>query len=371
MLCEYASLNGGERSMLALLPGLCNSEFDIAIAAPRVGPLAGAIQSLGLDLVPLALHDAAGHRLDQQECRKRIHDVINSVRPSLVHANSLSMSRLCGPLTADLRIPVLGHLRDIINVNRQVIRDLNNNSQLLAVSAATRQWYLQRGIDRGHCFVQYNGVDLDRFQPRTATGYLHRELGLPDGASFVAAIGQLGMRKGLDVLLEAANHVAAKTVDVHFLIIGQRYSQKEEALEYERQLHELARREPLAGRCHFLGLRDDIPRLLNELTLLVHSARQEPLGRVLLEAAAAGVPVVATDVGGTPEIFPTEDDAILLPSGDASALFKGIMRGLREDDNRPRLARNARQRIADTFSVKRIASQMLTRYRQLLESEIS
>jgi glycosyltransferase involved in cell wall biosynthesis len=112
------------------------------------------------------------------------------------------------------------------------------------------------------------------------------------------------MRKGLDTLLAAAGRIAGGQPNAHFLIVGQRYSQKQEAFEYEAALHAVASQPPLAGRVHFLGLRDDMPGLLNELALLVHAARQEPLGRVLLEAAASAVPVIATAVGGTAEIFP-------------------------------------------------------------------
>ena len=110
------------------------------------------------------------------------------------------------------------------------------------------------------------------------------------------------------------------------MIVGQRYSQKQEALEYERQVHAAADSGPLRGRVHFLGVRNDVDRLLNEFTLLAHPARQEPLGRVLLEAAAAGVPVVATDVGGTREIFPAETaSACLVPPDDPAALAAAIV----------------------------------------------
>ena len=105
--------------------------------------------------------------------------------------------------------------------------------------------------------------------------------------------------------------VAGDDLPFAWLIIGQRFSEKEESRQFEAGLHQ-AGAGPLAGRIHFLGVRDDIPEILNELTLLVHPARQEPLGRVLLEAAAAGVAVVATDVGGTREIFPPESDSACL-----------------------------------------------------------
>ena len=89
------------------------------------------------------------------------------------------------------------------------------------------------------------------------------------------------MRKGWLTLLAAAREVVDTADNVHFVIVGQRYSQKQEALEYERQVHAAADSGPLRDHVHFLGVRSDVDRLLNEFTLLAHPARQEPLGRVL------------------------------------------------------------------------------------------
>ena len=83
-------------------------------------------------------------------------------------------------------------------------------------------------------------------------GYLHRELGLPPESLLVGTIGQIGLRKGHDVLLRAAAAIAGRLPNVHYLIVGQRHSEKDESRQFERDLHE-ASSGPLAGRVHFLG----------------------------------------------------------------------------------------------------------------------
>ena len=124
----------------------------------------------------------------------------------------------------------------------------------------------------------------------------------------------------------------------------------------------------MAGRVHFLGVRDDVPRILNELTLLVHPARQEPLGRVLLEAAAAGLAVVATDVGGTREIFPPESAAAcLVPPDDVQAMSAAIGRLLGDAAERRRLAENARRRVEEAFDLKRAVAGLVKHYEELIE----
>ena len=174
----------------------------------------------------------------------------------------------------------------------------------------------------------------------------------------------------MDVLAEAARQVVAIRSDVHFLIVGARYSNKREAVEYESQLQNEVACAPLAGRVHFLGIRNDIEHLLNEATILVHAARQEPLGRVLLEAAAAGTPVVATDVGGTGEILPPESAAAeLVPPDNAPALARAILHLLDSDELRQRMSAAAR-RIAETrFDAKQAADNLAEHYRQVLNAK--
>jgi glycosyltransferase involved in cell wall biosynthesis len=369
VLCEYASLNGGERSLLTVLEHGLGSRFNVRVAAPAAGPLAASLRTLGIPHVPLELHAREGHRLELAECRCRLQRVLDAVRPDLLHANSLSMSRLSGPLAAAARLPSLGHLRDIVRINRRTADDLNCHTRLIAVSAATRGWYADLGLNAQRVHVVHNGVDLQRFRPRPATGDLHRELNLPPDALLVGSVGQIGMRKGLDTLLAAARRIAGGQPDAHFLIVGQRYSQKREAVEYEAALHAVASQPPLAGRVHFLGLRDDMPGLLNELALLVHAARQEPLGRVLLEAAASAVPVIATAVGGTAEIFPG-GEAVLVPPDDAEAIVVATQNLLADSAARGRLARAARQRAETAFDSATAARALIAHYEAVLQTAL-
>ena len=149
-------------------------------------------------------------------------------------------------------------------------------------------------------------------------------------------------------------------------MIGQRFSAKDESRQFEDQLHQAAAG-PLAGRVHFLSARNDVSRILNELTLLVHPARQEPLGRVLLEAAAAGVAVVATDVGGTREIFPPEcEAAFLVPPGDVQAMSAAVAELLGDAARRKRLAENARRRAEDAFDLNQAVGGLLKHYEELI-----
>ena len=369
ILCEYGSLNGGENSMLALLPLLKEHGVTFRVVCPPTGPLAETLNRFDIETVPFELR--TGTSLEER--RHRLGKLLWNLRSRLVHANSLAMGRVAGVILADMCTPSIVHLRDIIRLNRSAVADLNRFRRILVVSEATRRFHVDQGLHATSCHVMYNGVDLEQFRPTPPNGYLHRELGLPPEAKLLAVIGQIGLRKGQDMLLDVLSPIFSRRTDVHLLLVGQRWSSKPESLRFEQEIQARIKQEPFRKwhdeRVHVLGVRDDVPRLLNELTLLVHPARQEPLGRVLLEAAACGIPVVATDVGGTREIFPDSDfprqkdaaSARIVPVNSPEVFYQAVETLLDDLPLRHQLGVAARHR-AETAFAREIAAENLYRH---------
>ena len=117
-------------------------------------------------------------------------------------------------------------------------------------------------------------------------------------------------------------------------------------------------------RLHRLGWRDDIAVILNEIDILVHPARQEPLGRVLLEAASCARPIVATRVGGTEEILTDGISAILVPARTPAALAAGMHRVLSDRSEAQRLGAAARAQVVAKFNIRNTAPRLLTAWRE-------
>ena len=363
-VCEYGTASGGERSLLAWLPHVQAAGYDVIVVAPQDGLFIDALGNLEIPVIAWRLDSSAASSLLETR-RKFLSDVIQKVQPDLVHANSLSMSRVAGTVAKDLGVTSIGHLRDIVRISRQAMQDLNCNTRLLAVSQATANWHIGHGLSPDATHVLYNGVDLTEFTPRPKSGYLHRELSLPAHARLLGSVGQIGMRKGLDVLLAAMPSIFEQFPDVHLLLAGERTSAKEEAIAFEQQLHHSASQPSLKGRIHFVGYRHDMPQLLVELTLLVHAARQEPLGRVLLEAAASGVPVIATDVGGTREIF-EDPSARIIPADDSQKLTEAVTALLNDPVLMVKQAASAHETIEKRFDILQSSAELLRIYRALL-----
>ncbi|MGA2034731.1 MAG: glycosyltransferase family 4 protein [Thermoguttaceae bacterium] len=409
LLCEYPTLNGGEQSMLSTLDAVAAAGFSLAAVAPPRGPLAAALAARQVDVLPWHAHgdcpdfrvaiacDRSENgtvpldgRIAQGAQREELARLVRGYGPDLLDANSLAMGRLSGPVAAELGVPGLAHVRDIVRLGTQAMADVNRHRRLLAVSQATRDFHVAQGMAAERVRVLYNGVDLARFCPRPGSGYLHRELGLLPQARLIGTIGQISLRKGQDLLVEAAAMLAQQRpakgdspifaatkrgsvpeigtipVPVHYLMVGERFSGKDESRRFEAAVRQATERLP--GFFHWLGSRTDVDRLLGELTLLVHPARQEPLGRVLLEAAAAGVAVVATDVGGTREIFPPQSrSARLVPAEDAAALALAMQELLADPAERARLSAAARQRAEEQFDLRLAAAELVRHYQEVLE----
>jgi glycosyltransferase involved in cell wall biosynthesis len=365
---EYGTLNGGEHSMLAALERLQDAKLEFVALAPRAGRLSNALRTLGLAHIPLDLQDNIGHRLPHKEVLQLLRSAIRDAAPDLVHANSLSMGRLTGALAADLSIPTAAHLRDILRLSAAAIADLNRNRLLLPVSRATLRFHAEQGVDVGRMRVLYNGVDVAHFCPRPATGRLKDVLGIERDSILALTIGQIGLRKGQEVLAESAALLAEPLPALHYLIVGERLSAKPESMAFERDVLGRFENAGLSGRVHRLGYRTDVEWLMNEADLLVHPAHQEPLGRVLLEAAACGLPIVATAVGGTTEILEDGVSARLVPPGNPAALAEAIRAAVEDKETGLRMAAAARKTVETRFAVESSATELALVWRALLES---
>jgi glycosyltransferase involved in cell wall biosynthesis len=366
LLFEFPSLHGGERSLLALVEPLRARDWSLTALAPPTGPLAGALAASGIAHVPFAVRDAAGHRRPRPELHDELHAHLQDLAPDLLHANSLAMGILSGTLGERLPVPSTAHLRDIVRLSPAQVAALNSHARLVAVSRAVRDFHVAQGLDPDRVDVVYNGIDAAQFGPHRRTGTLRSARGLSDEAVLIGTIGQIGLRKGLDVWADAAVRLLASGRDFHAVVVGARHSTKAESVAFEAAFAERFATAGFASRRHLLGERTDVPDLLAELDLLVHPARQEPFGRVLLEAAASGVPIVATDAGGTREMLENERSALLVPPGDARRLADAVARVLDDPSEAARRAEAAGARIVQEFPVERAALGLDAAWRRVL-----
>jgi glycosyltransferase involved in cell wall biosynthesis len=331
---------------------LMNDSFEFIAIAPPVGSLAEKLSQLKIPLHPWNLIDAEENRFSRDQMELNLISAVREISPNLLHANSLSMGRLTGSVATKIGIPTSAHLRDIIKLKKSVIHDLNGNTKLVAVSQATKIFHIDQGLSPDNTEVIYNGVDCNQFQPKKRTGFLHQELKLPESSILTLTVGQIGLRKGQDILARASIDACQNFPELHVIIAGERNSQKQESIQFEKNIKQIFKQNHLEHRLHMIGYRNDIHKILNEVDLVIHPAHQEPLGRVLLEAGASGKAIIATDVGGTAEILENQKSARLIPPGDPETLSKVILELIADKEQRISLGEEARHRIGSAFSIE-------------------
>ncbi len=222
-------------------------------------------------------------------------------------------------------------------------RLLGRLDHVVAVSHAQAAKVRRAGVPERRISVVQNAIDAGRFaHPDPAAR--QALLGLfPKAPSLVvAAAGRLSPEKAFHDLVEAARQVLARQPDAGFVLFGDGPLRAPLA----RQLQEAG----LTGRFVLAGFRDDLDRLVPAADLFAQSSLTEGLPNVILEAAAAGVPVVATAVGGTPEVVQDGEGGLLVPPGQPDALAAGLSALLADRPRRLELGRRARHRVLAHFT---------------------
>ena len=233
------------------------------------------------------------------------------------------------------------------------------DQSLIVVSEAAHE-ALPRML-RPRARVIVHGVDLsaadDAVADRaTVRPQVRAELGVPDGDLVVLTVANLRPEKGYDTLLDAARLVVDQGLPVRFVSVG-RGSEEQAMADRHRALG-------LGERFTFLGLREDVMRLLVAADVFVLPSRQEGLPVVLMEATAVGLPIVATAVGGVPQVLTDGVDGLVVPPDSPPDLAAAIARMVEDPELRLRLGRGARAR-STMFDVTGASVEIEGIYRQV------
>lgn len=225
--------------------------------------------------------------------------------------------------------------------------------RLIAVSDAIVRKLVAEARDTTAISRIYNGVDLARFDRATSGGSavrdaVRREFGIPLDAPVAASIGRLEPEKGHPTLIEAWPIVHHHVPNAHLLIVGE----GSERDRLEGLAHAHLRAEICCASVHFLGRREDVPQILAATDVVVMPSYREAQGLAIIEALAAHRPVVASNVGGIPEMIVNGENGLLVPSHDPSALAAATAMILTDHALAARLAAAGHAMVHEKFSLE-------------------
>jgi len=351
-LSSARHFGGGERHFVDLTNGLMRSGHEVFAATTPESPLLPELQKLSAgNILRLPFRkpfDVASAWKLRRFARDRDIEIIHAHMARDYPLASLAAGSLRPRLvlTRHVLFP-MGKLHKL--TRRRVARMIAVSE---AVAASLRE---QKIFDEAQITVVRHGIDLERFQS---------VVGRNESRTLrVGMVGELSRVKGQKEFVRAAALIAGQRTDVEFIIAGRDNSAEG---EYRRELTQSIESAGLAEHISVIESRIDVAEFLSQLDVFVSASSSEAFGLAIVEAMAAGVPVIATASDGAREIITDSQTGRLVPIGDVDELAKRIGELLGDSAERKRLADNARSKAAEDFSLPRMIAETEAVYSQVL-----
>jgi glycosyltransferase involved in cell wall biosynthesis len=344
---------GAESHALLMMKEQALAGHEVCYAGPMDSWLGRACAEAGLMTEHIPMHG-----LFDLWSHWRLRRLVRRMRADVVHGHLIRGAMYAGRAGHRDRAPLA-----ICTAHATTAKThMQRCAHIIAVSGAVREGLLSAGYAERDVSLIYNGVPPDPHgnAPLTASqrAELRAELGIPQGAFAVVNAGRFVRDKGQDLLVQAMRQTDER---VHLCLIG------DPATDFGRTVQAMVAAEPaLKARVHALGYRQDVQRLLPAFDAFALASRREALSIAVIEAFAARVPVVATRVGGVPEIVRHEDTGLLVPPEDAAALARGIERLRTDADTAHRLTESGHRQYADHLTARAMVERTLALYQRCL-----
>ena len=362
--------SGAERALLMTLRSLDQRVYEPYVLVGTHGEFASQVRALGVkcDVMPIAPLDRA-KPFSSSFSIARVAAAALRFRPSLIHTNDMPSYQPGGYAARLLGVPVVTHLRfpDARDGYRWFFRP--PFSLAIFISEAFKADALREAPDvfsPDRATVVYDAVEPPRQWNDAERAAQRERLGLPNDRPVVAITGQVAEVKGIWEFVEAANQL--RDTNAIFAVLGDDLrTQGAVRREMEAKVASLG----LSERVVFLGFRRDAPELVQAFDVVAAPSRVEPFGLASLEAMAAGRAVVASRVGGIPEVVRDEREGILVPAENPHALASGIARLLANPAERVAMGDSGRERAAQVFGMRVHGQAVHDVYEQLLSRKRS
>jgi glycosyltransferase involved in cell wall biosynthesis len=378
LIIARLNIGGPATHVVQLAAGLPAERFEVCLIAGREGRGEGSMRYLAekAGITPIWIPELSPALAPSNTIAFwKILRQIRHWRPDIVHTHT-AMAGALGRTAAHLAgVPVVVHtfhghvLRGYFSppaeaLFRAIERSLARHSdRLITLSSSLREDLVAlRVAPRGKIQVIPLGMEFGMLltMPRRQ-GELRRELAIPEDVPLVGSIGRLVPIKNHALLLRAARRMVDLGTPAQFVIVGDG--------ELRAQLEHLSDQFGLETRVHFLGWRENLPPIYSDLDLLALTSENEGTPVAVLEAMAAGVPVVATSVGGVPDVIRAGETGTLVDSQEAEAFARAMGDALRDTANSRAMAHRARSEVSARFGKERMLAETASLYELLLASK--
>ena len=354
-ICSSSATSGAENNVLHLSRTLAGHGHAVNAVVPAPGWLPDRLSAAGIPVRVQGMKGLGWYRL--------MGTLVKEARAGRVDVAHTHLTRAAyfghtfGLLTGTPIVTSV-HIANNDNIYRRLARGQN---RLVAVSDFVRGMLHGRGVPEAYVTTVHNGTDmLDRAGGDARA--VRAALGIPEGRAVIGMVGRVCPEKGHPEAIEALRTIVAGGRDAHLLLVGR------EVPEFRREIRASVAGD-LAGRVTFAGERDDVPALLDASDLAAMPSVMETFGIAALEAMARARPVVATRVGGLPEVVRDGATGLLVepdPARLAGALAEAFDRLLARPAERELMGRNGREVVRAHFTLDKMAGRFEAVYARAL-----
>jgi len=357
------STGGTPTALLRLLSEINRSEYDLTVISfySNDSFISNEIMDLDISVIDLGMT-----RKWRIYAFWKLNHFLKDIQPVILHTwlfHANITGRILGRFN---KVPLIIASRRSTNIGgswREILmrKTSGMNDRIIAVSEAARQAEINNSkIPPNKVVTIHNGLDTTLYKSVSdeAIKTIRDSFEIPDDAILLGAVGRLHPAKGFNDLITAMELLERKTSSTHLLIVGEG--------ELMDQLKLQVRKSNLDGKIKFAGIRNDIPEIMSAFDIFVSPSLWEGLPNVVLEAMAAGKPVVATSVGGTPEVVVDSLTGLLVPPHNPEALANAILFLCENPKLRKSMGQAGRDRVIKHFSIEQMVQQTEKLYHELI-----
>ena len=347
-------LYGGALQVFYLLRGLANKPVRSVLVCPEGSAIAKAAH----DVVDKVYEMPMRGDLDIGFI-KRLKWVLKEEQADLVHLHSRRGADVLGGIAAKWAGVKCICSRRVDNPESPFVAKLKYRlfDQVITISNGIREVLLSEGVPGDKVRCVHSAVDVEKFDRPPDPEWFFQALALPPESRVLAVIAQLIHRKGHRHLFAALPEVIEKHPDIRVLLFGK--GPKAE------QLQQQIEQQGLAAHVQLIGFRDDLHWIMPNLYGVIHPADMEGLGVSLLQAAAAGVPIVGTNAGGIPEIVRDGENGILIEPQNVSQLRDALLRLLEDEQQARAWGQAGKEIVKAEFSIEAMVEGNFSIYQDL------
>jgi len=375
LIDDFNFMGGTEKHLIQLVTFLDKKKFSTIICPLNMNtntPLIQYVRQLGIKILPLPIN-----RIYSFGAIKRVFQLIQLIRENRIEIIQTFhfSSDILGAMVAKLiNIPVIISSRRDMGFaengkHHLVARRLVNPvfTAIITVSNRLRKAIITaEHVNARKLITIYNGVNFVAYKKSINKKIKLKELGLNPGCFHVGVVANLRPIKGIEYFIEAAAQILKKIPQTQFIIVGGNAYTDEVAKPYRNKLNCLIDELKLNNNIFFLGERQDIPEILNILDVFVLSSLSEGFSNTIIEAMAAGTPVVVTDVGGNAEAVIHNKTGVIVPPKNSQAIARAVISLLSNPNRALRIGQAGKRRARELFSDTTMVANMETLYLTLL-----